>query len=87
MLDNKTKINMTCVSSHRCLGSLVVRKKEFCLKGFISLEKINLSRGKTKLQILFVFINHGIFRQTCYIIQLSTYVEWTWSVIEQLTSY
>ena len=29
-----------------CLGSLVVRKKEFRLKGFISLEEINLSRQK-----------------------------------------
>ena len=37
---------MTCVSSHRCLGSPVVRKKEFQLKGFISLEEINLSRQK-----------------------------------------
>ena len=37
---------MTCVSSHRCLGSPVVRKKEFRLKGFISLEEINLSRQK-----------------------------------------
>ena len=37
---------MTCVSSHRCLGSPAVRKKEFRLKGFISLEEINLSRQK-----------------------------------------
>ena len=36
---NKTKMNKTCVSSHRCLGSPVVRKKEFRLKGFISLGK------------------------------------------------
>ena len=43
-VNNKTK--MTCVSSHRCLGSPVVRKKEFRLKGFISLEEINLSRQK-----------------------------------------
>ena len=42
----KTKMNKTCVSSHRCLGSPVVRKKEFRLKGFISLEEINLSRQK-----------------------------------------
>ena len=40
------KMNMTCVSSHQCLGSLVVRKKEFRLKGFISLEEIYLSRQK-----------------------------------------
>ena len=37
---------MTCVSFHRCLGLSVVRKKEFRLKGFISLEEINLSRQK-----------------------------------------
>ena len=43
---NKTKMNMTCVSSDRCLGSPVVRKKEFRLKGFISLEETNLSRQK-----------------------------------------
>ena len=46
IVNNKTKLNMTCVSSHRCLGSPVVRKKEFRLKGFISLEDINLSRQK-----------------------------------------
>ena len=39
-------MNMACVSSQRCLGSLVVRKKEFQLKRFISLEEINLSRQK-----------------------------------------
>ena len=54
ILNNKTKMNKTCVSSHRCLGSPVVRKKEFRLKVFISLEEINLSRQKTKLRILFV---------------------------------
>ena len=43
ILNNKTKMNMTCVSSLQCLGSPVVRKKEFRLKGFISLEEINLS--------------------------------------------
>ena len=43
--NNKTKMNITRVSSHRCLGSLVVRKKEFRLKGFISLEEKN-SRQK-----------------------------------------
>ena len=46
IVNNKTELNMTCVSSHRCLGSSVVRKKEFRLKGFISLEEINLSRQK-----------------------------------------
>ena len=39
-------MNMTCVSSHRCLWSVVVRKKEFRLKEFISLEEINISRQK-----------------------------------------
>ena len=48
---NKTKMNMTCVSSHRCLGSLVVRKKEFQIKGFISLEEINLSRQKQNYRL------------------------------------
>ena len=46
IVNNKTKTNMTCVSSDRCLGSPVVRKKEFWPKGFISLEEINLSRQK-----------------------------------------
>ena len=46
IVNNKTKMNITCVSSHRCLGSLVVRKKKFQLKGFISLEDINLFRQK-----------------------------------------
>ena len=44
IVNNETKMNMTCVSYHRCLGSPVVRKKEFRLKGFISLEEIKLSR-------------------------------------------
>ena len=47
IVNNKTKMNMTCVSPHRCFRSpAVVRKKEFRLKGFISLEEINLSRQK-----------------------------------------
>ena len=46
IVNNKTKLNMTFISSHRCLGSPVVRKKEFRLKGFISLEEINLSWQK-----------------------------------------
>ena len=37
IVNNETKMIKTCVSSHRCLGSPVVRKKEFQLKGFISL--------------------------------------------------
>ena len=47
IVNNNTKMKKTCVSSHQCLGSPVVRKKEFRLKGFISLEEINLSRQKT----------------------------------------
>ena len=46
IVNNKTKVTMTCVSSHRCLGSPMVRKKQSRLKGFISLEEINLSRRK-----------------------------------------
>ena len=46
IVNNKTKMNTKCVSYHRCLGSPVVRKREFRLKGFISLEEINLSRQK-----------------------------------------
>ena len=46
LIVNKAKMNMTCVTFHRWRGSLVVRKKEFQLKGFISLEEINLSRQK-----------------------------------------
>ena len=53
-VNNETKMNKTCVSSHRCLGLPVAMKREFWLKGFISLEEINLSRQKTKLRILFV---------------------------------
>ena len=48
--NNKTKLNMTCVSSHRCLGSHVVKKKEFQLKGFI-----NLSRQKQNYRFYLVF--------------------------------
>ena len=46
IVNNETKLNMTSVSIHRCFGSPAVRKKEFWLKGFISLEEINLSRQK-----------------------------------------
>ena len=46
IVNNKTKMNKKCVSSHRCLGSPVVRKKEYRLKGFISQGEINLSRQK-----------------------------------------
>ena len=44
IVNDKTKMNKTFNSSHRCLGSPVVRRKKFRLKGFISLEEINLSR-------------------------------------------
>ena len=60
IVNNKTKLNMTCVSSHRRLGSAVVMKKEFRLKGFISLEEINLSRQKKTTDFI-CLINHGIF--------------------------
>ena len=46
IVNNKKKMNKTCVSSHRCLGSPVIRKKELRLKGHISLEEINLSKQK-----------------------------------------
>ena len=46
IVNNKTKMIKTCVSSHRCLRSPVGRQKEFQLKGFISLGEINLSRQK-----------------------------------------
>ena len=52
-VNNKTKMNMTCILPHQCLGSPVVRKKEFRLKGFISLEEINLSRQKQNYRFLF----------------------------------
>ena len=56
----KSKMNMACVSSYRCLGSLVVRKKEFWLKRFISLEEIYHSR-QNKITDFICLINHGIF--------------------------
>ena len=46
LLNYKTKMNIACFSSHRCLGSLVARKKKFRLKRENSLEDINLSRQK-----------------------------------------
>ena len=60
IVNNKTKMNKTCVSPHRCLGSPVFRKKEFRLKGFISLEEINLSRQNIIMDFI-CSINHGIF--------------------------
>ena len=60
IVNNKTKMNKTWVSSHRCLGSPVFRKKEFRLKGFISLEEINLSR-QNKITDFICLINHGIY--------------------------
>ena len=46
IVNNKTKTNMTCVSSHRCLGSLVFMKKEFRLN---------------KITDFICWVNHGIF--------------------------
>ena len=60
IVNNKTKMNKTCISSHPCLGSPVVRKKEFQLKGFISLEEINLSI-QNKITDFICLINHGIY--------------------------
>ena len=60
IVNNKTKNNMTCVLSLPCLGSLVVRKMEFQLKGFISLEEIYLSRQKQNYRF-YCLINHCIF--------------------------
>ena len=60
IVNNKTKMNMTRVSSHRCLGSLLVRKKEFRLKGFIFLEEINLSRQKRNYRF-YLFDKSSIF--------------------------
>ena len=57
---NNKRDENECVSSHRCLGSLVVRKKEFRLKGFVSLEEINLSR-QNKATDFICLINYGIF--------------------------
>ena len=70
IVNNKTKINKTCVSFHPSLWPPVVRKKEFRLKGFISLEEINHSRQKQNYrfylfdkswylpakQVIFIFI-------------------------------
>ena len=57
---------MTWISFRRCLGSLVIGKKEFRLKGFIALEEINLI-GKNKITDLICCINHVFSRQTCTI--------------------
>ena len=51
IVNNITKMNMTCVSSHRCLGSPVVRKKEFRLKGFISLD-LSLQKQNYRFYLL-----------------------------------
>ena len=58
---------MSCVSSHRCLGSHVVRKKEFGLEGFISLEEISLSSQKQNYGFYLFDKSWYFFRQTCYI--------------------
>ena len=49
IVNNKTKLNLTCVSSHRCLGSprpTCGQGKGIPAKRFISLEEINLFRPK-----------------------------------------
>ena len=61
IVNNKTKMNKTCVSSHRCLGSPVVRKKEFRLKRFISLEEIDLSGQKNTITDFICLTDHGIY--------------------------
>ena len=50
---------MAFVLSHQCLGSRVVRKKEFPLKRFIPTEEINLCR-QTKGTAFICLINRGI---------------------------
>ena len=69
IVNNKTKMNKTCVSSHRCFGSPVVRKKEFRLKEFYSLEEINLPR-QNKITDFICLINHGIYPPNMYYIYL-----------------
>ena len=46
IVNYKTKMHLTCVSS---FVSLVVRKKEFQQKRFITLEEINLSSKKPQV--------------------------------------
>ena len=60
---SKTKMNMACVSSHRCLVSIVVRKREFRLKRFIYFP-IFLDKNKTTIFIC--LINHGISPSIMY---------------------
>ena len=73
---SKMKMNMPCFSSHRCLGSLVVRKKDFRLKGFISLEEINLSRQKQNYRFYlfdkswYFSAKHVIYGINCHINEL-----------------
>ena len=52
-----TKMNRACGPSYRCLWSFVVRKREFWLKGFISLVEINLSR-QNKITAFICLVNH-----------------------------
>ena len=77
----KTKMNMACVSSHQCLWSLVVRKKEFQLKRFISIEVKNQSYrfylfdkswNFSVKHVTFLFINRNweiIFLRTARTVQ------------------
>ena len=53
IVNNRTKMNKACVSSRRCLGSPVVRKNEFQLKGYLS--------RQNKITNFIYLINHGIY--------------------------
>ena len=55
----KMKMNMACVTSHHCLGPLVVRKNELRLKRFISLDK-------NKITAFICLINHRISLSNIY---------------------
>ena len=59
IVNNKTKMNKTCVSFYRCLGSPVVRKKEFRLMGFITLKEIFLGKKKN--------YRFYLFDKSCYL--------------------
>ena len=73
IVNDNTKLIMTCVSSHRCLA--VVRKNEFWLKGFISLEEITLSRQKQNYRFyLFDKSWHFPVKHVIYSIILQYYI-------------
>ena len=76
IVNNRTKLNMACVSSHQCLGSPMVRKKEFRLKGFISLEEINLFRQKQNYRF-YLFDKSWYFpiRHVIFTIKMKSWVK------------